>query len=599
MWHRPDEGSIEAPVPRPVVGDRGFSQVSVGAALSRRIGTRCPLTGRPPARAERGSPRVTDVFDREPLSIPPGLESASRRAPIVGQDAQAAHLGDTGGMHADVDSAESGDPEAGAIDASPVEATPPSDSRRDRGALAGALLSFLFPGLGQLARGARRRAALLAAPAILSLGTLVIAIVVAGPVQVAASLIRADVLGAAIVAVILAGAAHIVAVIEAAGAGGRPRDARTPAIATVLCVVLIAGYGTAAGLGLRAAGNLDDIFGPGTGWEIPEPSFDPTATPVPTPTPTAGASGGATLPPVPHATLRPLWAMDDRLNILLIGSDAGPGRWMLRTDTMMVLTVDIVSGRSALIGIPRNITNVPLPAESAGNFPDGRFPGLINAIYVEAMLRPDDFPGGEARGFRALSGAVQEFLGIRLDGAVVVNLNGFVDLVDALGGLWIDVERRLDDARYPLENGRYARLVLKPGCQLLDGRHALFYARTRHGNSDYDRMNRQEATIRALRNQLDPVTLLPQLGPLLDVAGDNLWTTFDRNDVSRLAEALRAVDAGTIQSVRLLPPDVPTKQTTRSLKAVRAMIAAIFEGPAPSPTPSLDPTPSGTPGPCG
>lgn len=484
-------------------------------------------------------------------------------------------------------------------EAAAVEATPASSRPGGRGPIAGALLSFLFPGLGQLARGARRRAALLAAPAILILATLVAALAVAGPIQSAALLVRADVLAAVIAAVIVSGGTHLVAVIEAARSGGRPRDGRTPAIATALCVVLIAGYGTAAGLGLQAAENLDDIFGPGTGWEIPEPSFEPTSTPEPTPTPTPHPSGGPTPPPVPHATLRPLWAMDDRLNILLIGSDAGPGRWMLRTDTMIVLTIDIETGRSALIGIPRNITNVPLPPESAGNFPDGRFPGLLNAIYVEAMLRPDDFPGGEARGFRALSGAIQEFLGIRLDGAVVVNLNGFVDLVDALGGLWIDVERRLDDARYPLENGRYAHLVLRPGCQLLDGRYALFYARTRHGDSDYDRMDRQQVTIRALRNQFDPVALLPRLGPLLDVAGDNLWTTFDRNDVPRLAEALRAIDTGSLQSIRLLPPDVPTEQTTRSLTAVRTMIAAIFEGPAPSPTPSPSAVPSGSTGPCG
>lgn len=508
-------------------------------------------------------------------------------------------MGDTDGMDADVDGAERGAPEGGAIDASPIDATPPSDGRHERGPLVGAVLSFLFPGLGQLARGARGRAAFLAAPAILGIGTLVGALVVAGPIQVAATIVRADVLAAVIAAVIVAGAAHVIAVVDAARSSGRPRDVRTAMIATALCVVLIAGYGTAAGLGFRAAGNLDDIFGPGAGWEIPEPSFDPTPTPGSTPTPEPPPSGVPTPPPGPHATLRPLWAMDDRLNILLIGSDAGPGRWMLRTDTMIVLSVDIVTGRSALIGIPRNITNVPLPAESAGNFPDGRFPGLLNAIYVEAMLRPDDFPGGEARGFRALSGAIQEFLGIRLDGAVVVNLNGFVDLVDALGGLWIDVEERLDDPRYPLENGRYTRLVLRPGCQLLDGRHALFYARTRHGNSDYDRMDRQQATIRALRDQLDPVALLPQLGPLLDVAGDNLWTTFDRNDVPRLAEALRAIDASTIQSVRLVPPDVPTEQTTGSLKAVRAMIAALFEDPDPSPTPLPSTAPTSSPGPCG
>jgi anionic cell wall polymer biosynthesis LytR-Cps2A-Psr (LCP) family protein len=85
------------------------------------------------------------------------------------------------------------------------------------------------------------------------------------------------------------------------------------------------------------------------------------------------------------------------------------------------------------------MTGVPLAPESAGAFRNGRFPGLLNALYVYAMGHPKAFPGGASRGFRAVTGAVQELVGVRLDGAVVVNLAGFVRLVDALGGLWIDV----------------------------------------------------------------------------------------------------------------------------------------------------------------
>jgi anionic cell wall polymer biosynthesis LytR-Cps2A-Psr (LCP) family protein len=110
---------------------------------------------------------------------------------------------------------------------------------------------------------------------------------------------------------------------------------------------------------------------------------------------------------------------------------------------MVVLSVDVETGRAALFGIPRNLVGVPLPPESAGAFKSGRFPGLLNALYVYAMGHPRQFPGGDARGFRAVAGAVQELVGVALDGVIVVNLAGFVRLVDAIGGLWIDVPKRL------------------------------------------------------------------------------------------------------------------------------------------------------------
>src|SRR5262249_24112841 len=149
------------------------------------------------------------------------------------------------------------------------------------------------------------------------------------------------------------------------------------------------------------------------------------------------------------------WAADGRLNLLLIGGDAGPGRYLLRTDTMILLSVDQATGQAALFGIPRNLLNVPVAPEDAKFFQtgskatNGRFPGLLNALWVWAYQHPD-FPSGgctssdpdvcgKARGFRAITGAVQQLVGVPLDGAVVANLNGFIDLVDAVApkGVWV------------------------------------------------------------------------------------------------------------------------------------------------------------------
>ena len=254
-----------------------------------------------------------------------------------------------------------------------------------------------------------------------------------------------------------------------------------------------------------------------------------------------GSSLGASIVPSPSArastppaaiSATPTWARDGRLDLLLIGSDAGPDRWSLRTDTMIVLSVDVKTGRAALFGIPRNMIGVPLPPESARAFHGGRFPGLLNALYVYAMRHPASFPGGDARGMRAVSGAVQELLGVRLDGMAVVNLAGFVQLVDELGGLWIDVPSPLVDHMYPIEDGSgLIELRFAAGCQHLEGRMALAYARSRHQDSDYGRMRRQQAVLLALRRQLDPVALVPKVPDLLRIARDDLWTTIARSDV--------------------------------------------------------------------
>jgi LCP family protein required for cell wall assembly len=288
--------------------------------------------------------------------------------------------------------------------------------------------------------------------------------------------------------------------------------------------------------------------------------------------------------------------VDGRLDVLLIGSDAGPDRWSLRTDTMMVLSVEVATGRAALFGIPRNLVGVPLPAESARAFPDGRFPGLLNALYVYAMGHPRSFPGGEARGFRAVAGAIQELVGVPLDGAVVVDLAGFVRLVDALGGLWIDVPERVIDANYPLEDGSgHIRIDIRMGCQRLDGRMALAYARSRHQDSDYGRMRRQQAVVVALARQVDPLDLLPRVPELLEIAGDHLWTTIDRADIDELATLAVSVDTSRVSSVRFVPPRYPAHLTTSGVERIRTVVRSAFAAPLPPGSPIPTPQPPSCP----
>jgi LCP family protein required for cell wall assembly len=474
-----------------------------------------------------------------------------------------------------------------------------------------AFLSLILPGLGQAAAGRRRRALLVAIPA-LAVPVVLVAIAAEGSVKAIETLLSPTSITIALAANVVLGLYHAWAVIDAdrvarSTRGGTPTR-RAQLIVVVLATLTLVGHGALEVVGVQAQDTLSAVFLPGGGdgqWGIPQPSFEtpaPTLQPTPGPTPSPGATLAPTPSPMPTSTPGPAWAADGRLNILLIGGDAGPGRWSLRTDTMEVLSVDVATGRAALFGLPRNLIDVPLPPESAKAFPGGRYPGLLNSLYVYANQHPSQFPGGDARGFRAVSGAIQQLIGVPLDGAVVVNLNGFVRLVDAIGGLWVNVTQTIVDSHYPLENGSGdIYLVIKAGCHHFTGHLALAYARSRHMDSDYGRMARQQTVLVDLAQQISPIAMLPRIPDLLSIAKTDLWTTFSVTDAAPIADLLATVDVGAIKSTVFSPPGTPETLTSTAIAKIQAAVRGAFLAPpAPSPTPGgwvPWPTPVQTPTP--
>jgi LCP family protein required for cell wall assembly len=462
-----------------------------------------------------------------------------------------------------------------------------------------ALFSLLLPGLGQAWLGAARRGLLFAAPLTLGLAAVLGFVAGGGRSALVDALVRPGVILALVVAIICLGVSHVFAIQDAYRLGLRreseaSREAAgrrlfgSPVLIGALAVA-VALYGTLADVGFGAYQATAAIFVKAdTGFTIPEPSFEPTQAPS-GPVPTELAPPQPTATPIPV----PAWATDGRLNLLLIGSDAGPGRWELRSDTMIVLSVDVASARAVMFGIPRNIVNVPLPPESAKAFPNGRYPAFLNSLYVYALGHPKYFPGGDAAGFRALTGAIQELVGVPLDGAVVVNLTGFVDLIDALGGLWVDVPYSLYDEHYPGPTGQIT-VYVSAGCQKLDGTEALEYARSRHSTDDYSRMGRQQIVLKALARQIDPIGLLPKVPKLLRIAGDNLWTTIDQGQVADLAALAARVDSRSISTVMIQPPTFPEYLDKASIRRVQSTVRSIFDlapGATPSPGPKSAPKP--------
>ena len=338
--------------------------------------------------------------------------------------------------------------------------------------------------------------------------------------------------------------------------------------------------------------------------DVAEPSAhaEPRRTPATSPT--------ASPTPAPTATPGPAWAADGRLNVLLIGADAGPDRWSLRTDTMILLSVDVATGRSAMFGFPRNMTGAPLPRESAGAVPGGRFPGLLNSIYVYANAHPGQFPGGSVRGFRAIGGTIQKLAGVPLDGIAVVNLNGFVRLVDAVGGVTIDIPRPLYDARYPLENGSGVVAISLPGRPPAPRRPPRAHVRPLAPPGLGLRPDAPPAG--RARRPPEPAQAVPAHPAHPDPAQDRPRRRLDElqaMDLPSLLSLAARTDAKHVKTLMFAPPTYAEYISDAEIRQIHKVVRGIFPSNEPDPTPSpppvlapdpMDPTPTPTddPDPC-
>ena len=197
-----------------------------------------------------------------------------------------------------------------------------------------------------------------------------------------------------------------------------------------------------------------------------------------------------------------IWDGLERVNFLLLGSDAGVGRTGTRTDTIILLSVEPESGDAAMFSIPRNLTEVPLP-EGMGVWGCDCFPDIITHLWANGEWYPDAFPGPQAPSVNALKAAVGLLFDLDIHYYAKVDLAGFVAMIDAIGGVTIDVPKRIVDASYPHENGGTVSIAIEEGTQHLDGHLALAYGRIRRGSGDFARMHRQRCLIGAVIDQTD------------------------------------------------------------------------------------------------
>jgi polyisoprenyl-teichoic acid--peptidoglycan teichoic acid transferase len=204
------------------------------------------------------------------------------------------------------------------------------------------------------------------------------------------------------------------------------------------------------------------------------------------------------------------WDGTSRFTVLVVGLDRRPGETGLayRTDTMMLVSLDPASHSLGILSIPRDLY-VEVPGYSDLQ--------RVNSPMVLGELRQPGF------GPELMMQTVQYNLGIRVHDYVAVDFNTFVKIIDTIGGVDIDVPYNISDPQYPDMNYGYDPFYIRAGLQHLDGLTALKYARTRHGDNDFQRAERQQQVLYAVRDKVLDLDMLPQL----IVQAPTLW-----NDVS-------------------------------------------------------------------
>ena len=260
------------------------------------------------------------------------------------------------------------------------------------------------------------------------------------------------------------------------------------------------------------------------------------------------------------------WKDTPRLNILLLGADStdtrikdAGGSYTPRTDTIMVASIDTTTGDTTLIQIPRNLEHTPFPEGSklAQLFPRG-FRGAgdeaewyVNALWektvagdhpdmVEALGTPTPtYPGAEV-----LKQGIEGITGLHMHYFALVNIDGLEQLINAMGGVRLNVNRKL-----PIggdhQTGRRPHGWVQPGeNQLLDGYNAMWYARSRFDSDDYDRMARQSCLVNAVIKQADPLTMLTRYEGIAQASSDMVMTDIPQDVLALIAQlALKVKDA--------------------------------------------------------
>ncbi|MFH1084319.1 MAG: LCP family protein [Chloroflexota bacterium] len=297
----------------------------------------------------------------------------------------------------------------------------------------------------------------------------------------------------------------------------------------------------------------------------------------------AGAKEGDVVRAGPGAQELPdIVGKKDRVNILLLGIDQrpkDPGPY--RADTMILVSIDPSSRSAAMLSIPRDLW-VPIPG-----FGESR----INMAHYWGDAY--DYPGA---GVALAQKTVWYALGVPVHHYVRINFEGFERLMDAIGGVTINVEKAIHDDEYPDNNYGTMVINIPAGVQHMDGKTALQYARSRHGTGDYDRMDRQRAVILAARDKVMGLDIpLSNLPKMLEIAGNTISTDLTFSEMYALGQMVKEIEGGRISHGAIDKSMTTTVMTPQGWmvevpewEKVRQLVNQLFPAPNPSTAPTTN-----------
>ncbi len=301
---------------------------------------------------------------------------------------------------------------------------------------------------------------------------------------------------------------------------------------------------------------------------------------------------------------------DGYYNFLLLGADSGEGRDSMRFDSISVVSVNAESGAVTIFGIPRDLRHVPFSDGPMRDlYPDG-FEGhagrdcgwssginqLTNAVETcradrGESLYPDAKQNNSTPAVEATRDAAEAILGIDIPYHVFIDMHGFADLVDALGGVTITVKERLPEGGGPRYEGQpaedWATGWIEKGTQHMDGDTAQWYARSRYTTSDWDRMRRQRELQTAILDQATPSTVLSRFSGIVSAGKNLVQTDIPDSLLPYLVDLAADAKGQKLQNLELTPKGVnidPENPTSADWERIRGMVRDLLHPPAPTPT---------------
>jgi LCP family protein required for cell wall assembly len=306
------------------------------------------------------------------------------------------------------------------------------------------------------------------------------------------------------------------------------------------------------------------------------------------------------------------WKNRPRINVLLLGGDGGKDRTGIRTDSMTVASIDTKTGNTVLLSLPRSLQKFPVPPNLrakwpygyTGDAPDPQHPGsvgLLNELYIQGEQHPELVPGNYPKGKRGphmVENVIGYLLGLKIDYYVLVNLNGFKDIVNAMGGVTVHVEKDLPIGG-EIVNGVQTRPptgTLHAGTHHLNGTLALWYGRSRDADDDFHRMDRQKCLMKDIADQANPEKVVANFQKLASAAKSTISTNIPAALLPALVKLSGTVKKGAdIQSLPFNPGKLAGFHVYEPNLQVMHRATAKAIANSVKPKPPVTATPSATP----